>query len=125
MVLRSLFWIAVVALLMPHEPDLGLENHDLPQSVAAPKIQVQIRDVNGVGPIPSLRIEVQPVWLAYPVRAFRAFVYWRLGEVRKELEAPKTPAAAQKYQARLKPDYRPGMARARIASTSKWTPEPP
>lgn len=24
MVLRALFWISVVALLMPHEPDLGL-----------------------------------------------------------------------------------------------------
>ncbi|HEY4112939.1 MAG TPA: hypothetical protein VGM17_02665 [Rhizomicrobium sp.] len=35
MILRAIFWIAVVAVLMPHEPDLGLGRPGKNESIAS------------------------------------------------------------------------------------------
>jgi hypothetical protein len=42
MLLRAVFWIGLVSLLMPHEPDLGFGRPGTPAAAAAPSIRALV-----------------------------------------------------------------------------------
>jgi len=69
---RSLFWFALVALLFPRGPDLGLE---LPDSIHVPAIHVPF----------SAELDVPRIIAADPIEMYRSAVFGRLTEVRAEL----------------------------------------
>ena len=73
---RSLFWFALVALLFPRAPDLGLE---LPNSIHVPAIHVPF----------SAQPYVSRIIAADPIEAYRKAVFDRLGEVRAELASER------------------------------------
>lgn len=81
-VIRSLFWFAVVALLMPRGPDLGLDFHQLRTDLAAN--HVAIHRIVSWTPLrdgfAQARIEASD-----PVRIWRTDMLERVATVRTEL----------------------------------------
>lgn len=81
-VLRTLFWFAVVALLMPHGPDLGF---------GLSRVRSDLATYGGTTRLVSLsdaKSPLEPILASDPVQAFRDAVGPRLSVIRAELSAP-------------------------------------
>lgn len=80
-VLRSLFWFAVVALMMPQGPDLGLDLSHLRSDIAAHRQSISFE---AIGPS-QWRVTAPPLLHDDPVASFRAAALSRLAVLRTEL----------------------------------------
>lgn len=85
---RSLFWFALVALLFPRGPDLGLELHD---SIRVPAIHIPF----------GAEIDVPRIMAADPIETYRNAVFARLTEVRAELASERSRRSPQGLLAAL------------------------
>jgi hypothetical protein len=92
-VLRSLFWIAVVALLMPRAPDLGLE-------FASPSGLPSVHVLRGAAAA-DMRRQTD---LRDFIDAYRTAAFGRLVAVRADLAANATPAGPSYGLSDLVPD---------------------
>jgi len=85
---RSLFWFALVALLFPRGPDLGLELHD---TIHVPAIHMPF----------GAEIDVPRIIAADPIETYRNAVFARLTEVRAELASERSRRGTQGLLAAL------------------------
>lgn len=75
-IFRGLFWLAVVALLMPRGPYLGLDFDHLRQTVYG-------------GRLPAIAANATAADLQAVIRDYRSAMLKRLGAVRGEIEADR------------------------------------
>jgi hypothetical protein len=87
MILRAAFWITVVAVFIPHEPDLGYGRPDAP-SVVPPKAVAAMAHMLKVPPCVEHATCVDGIALATD---YRQAVRARLERAKAELEASIPP----------------------------------
>lgn len=88
MILRAAFWITVVAVFIPREPDIGYGRPDAP-SVAPPKAVAFIAQVLKVPPCAEhTRCAVDPKFLT----DFRQAAHELVGRAKVELKASTPPS---------------------------------
>ncbi len=91
MILRALFWVAVVAVLMPHEPDLGLGR---PAAVALPPALANAVDQVLGAPQRACQNHAQGCATALgAVDALQDFAISSLEQVKAEIEASERQSA--------------------------------
>ncbi len=84
MLLKAAFWIGVVAVLMPHEPDLGLERQALASSVLRPAEEIPALNV------PACRDNSRSCSVSGDfIASFRSIAVASLAGVKADLEAQK------------------------------------
>ena len=90
MILRALFWIAVVAVLMPHNPDLGLSPSGAKSTVLPPAFASVVESAIGAAPEVACRDHAQSCAAALGVLDnLQSVAISSLAQVKAEIEASR------------------------------------